>query len=134
MSTEYPTHPNVRAFTTIVPIIFTDESETDEEEDYDTNQDFDERFESRDNFTSYVKQRPRGLHPPSQVISAQSLPNLLISEQNGDNTDSMYTTSEDNLQSFPSRKKSVGGTISTAESKTSTLVGSIMVFIFNTTF
>ncbi|XP_019848730.1 PREDICTED: uncharacterized protein LOC109580226 [Amphimedon queenslandica] len=73
----------------------------------------------------------RGLKLPSRGIAAQSLPNLLMAERRqsrggGANGEGLYATSEDNLQSWYDRKPSLSGTISTADSKTSTLVGSIM--------
>ena len=79
----------------------------------------------------------RGLRPPPQVISAQSLPNLLMADQaeglssmvessSGD----MYATSEKNLQSWI-RKESLINTLSTADSRTSTLVESALVSSVN---
>ena len=135
-----------------VPVIFTDDSMEEEDESQDERQFIREtvRLHSEDSqaFSSCSSENSsindisaeirvngsitRGLRPPPQVVSAQSLPNLLLAEQNQhipNNIDStgndMYTSSENNLQSwFTKRKDSLVNTLSTADSKTSTLVES----------
>lgn len=136
---DYPSYTSGYSSVRSVPVILTDDSETDD--DYDSNQS-DVSGESVENLVNISDQSringegPHGLRPPPQVILAQSLPNLLLSDEQIqsatssvlDSTGGMYATSEDNLQSwFNPRKDSLVATMSTADSKTSTLVGSIMV-------
>ena len=142
-----------------VPVIFTDDSMEEEDESQDDRQFIREtvRLHSEDSqaFSSCSSENSsindisteirvngnitRGLYPPPQVVSAQSLPNLLLAEQNQhipNNIDStgndMYTSSENNLQSwFTKRKDSLVNTLSTADSKTSTLVESTIVSVIS---
>lgn len=142
-----PLHMDYPSYTSgysSVPVILTDDSETDE--DYDSNHS-DVSGESVENLVNISDQShingdgSHSLRPTPQVILAQSLPNLLLSDEQIHSATSsvldstgggMYATSEDNLQSwFNPRKDSLVATMSTADSKTSTLVGSIMVSIFN---
>ena len=124
-------------------VLSTDENSTDEEEE--EGEEEAEFYEGSEGFMSDSSNssfndggvvgpaRHPGLQLPTRGIAAQSLPNLLMSERHhgrgggGGNGEGMYATSEDNLQSWYNRKPSLSGTISTADSKTSTLVGSIMV-------
>ena len=127
-----------------IAIVLTDDntSSTDEEEEGEGPDG--EFYEGSEGFTSDSSNSSfnevglvgpahnRGLKLPSRGIAAQSLPNLLMAERQqrrggGANGEGLYATSEDNLQSWYDRKPSLSGTISTADSKTSTLVGSIMV-------
>jgi hypothetical protein len=113
---DYHAHP-APPFRTIIPINITDESETDED------------YQDSDEGEEHGSSSLHNLRPPAPFISAQSLPNLLLPDSTHPDSsdDVLYTSSEDNLQSWHSpRKSSITGTISTAESKTSTLVESII--------
>lgn len=128
-----------------IPIVLTDNSDTtDDDEDFEQDSDGFTSDSSASSFgdVPYTNNVSVGgvvkrLRLPTQGIAAQSLPNLLLAQKRqvgvageggGGSEHAIYTTSEDNLQSwFVPRKVSLAGTISTADSKTSTLVGSIMV-------
>ncbi len=134
-----------------VPVIFMDDSMEDDDEiedDYRRNCD---RLNSEEDYM-YTSSRgssindisdesrlgvARGLRPPPQVVSAQSLPNLLMVDQSDggsgmieSSSGDMYTNSENNLQSWI-RKESLINTLSTADSRTSTLVESALVSIIS---
>ena len=146
MSPRSPLDPPVEysGFNTLhrsIPIVLTDDntSSTDEEGDgpdcefYDGSEGFtSDSSNSSFNEVGVVPAHNRMLKLPSRGIAAQSLPNLLMAERRQGrggvaNGEGLYATSEDNLQSWYDRKPSLSGTISTADSKTSTLVGSIVV-------
>ena len=135
-------HPSVSS----VPVIFMDDSMEEEEmeDDYERHRDrltSEEDYNySRDSSVNDISDEgrlggggSRGLRPPPQVVSAQSLPNLLMVDQSDglsvmaeSSSSDLYTNSENNLQSWI-RKESLINTLSTADSRTSTLVESALV-------
>ena len=133
-----------------MPVILTDEESLEEEIDDELAEDHLGELNSEDYYETYRYSEDgsindisdqsrlggavsRGLRPPPQVISAQSLPNLLMADQTDgissieeSSSGDMCTNSENNLENWI-RKESLINTLSTADSKTSTLVESTLV-------
>ena len=135
-------------------VVFTDESG---DESYDGHITSDSRSESPlsskegstndiSDFTRLNVPSPTGKRPGPQIVMTKSLPDLLnitgstgLNEEVMDSTDGMTTNvtngyvSDDNyMSSRVKRKESLQRTLSTADSKTSTLVNSITVSCKNT--
>lgn len=145
---DYPIYTSGYTSVSSVPVIFTDDSMEEEEIEDELGRNR-ERLTSEEDYV-YSSSRnssvndisdeyrlngavSRGLRPPPQVVSAVSLPNLLMADQSDrmssvveSSSGDMYTNSENNLQSWV-RKESLLNTLSTADSKTSTLVESALV-------
>ena len=130
----------------LVRVVFTDESGDESYEDHMTSGESrsESPLSSRGGSTNDISDldriaSPQGLRPPPQVVLAQSLPDLLsIGTSDRKLYDSKDSTDESNGyfsddildgggRSGEKRKESLAGTLSTADSKTSTLVNSNMV-------
>ena len=144
---EFPRVPNFSS-PTKVRVVFTDESgdESCDERITSDSSTFSSKNSSTNDISDLDRVRavsPTGLRPPPQVIAAQSLPDLLnISSSTADHMDSGgkfvsstisngYVSDESYTLggSMPKirRKESIQRTLSTADSKTSTLVNSLPV-------
>ncbi len=125
-----------------IRVVFTDESGDESYEDHLTSGDS-SPFSSRGGSTHDISdvsrmESPQGLRPAPQVVLAQSLPDLLnIGTNDGKLVDSRDSTDESNGYFSDDilggggrsgkRKESLAGTMSTGDSKTSTLVNSNLV-------
>ncbi len=135
----FPSPPNSQ----LVRVVFTDESGDESYEDHLTSGDsrsaspFSSHDGSAHNISDMSRiESPQGLRPSPQVVLAQSLPDLLNIGEGVDRKliDSRDSTDESNgyfsddiLGGAAKRKQSLVGTLSTGDSKTSTLVNSNLV-------
>ena len=144
LPTGFPSPPHSQ----LVRVVFTDESGDESYEDHLTSGDSrsESPFSSRDGSTTDISdpsrlESPQGLRPPPQVVTAQSLPDLLnIGSADSKLVDSRDSTDEsngyfsDDILGGPRRsgrrKESLMSTLSTGDSKTSTLVNSNVVSVY----
>ena len=144
---QYPNHSSPTK--EYIRVVFTDESGDESCDDRITSDS--SAFSSKNSSTNDISDldrvravSPTGLRPPPQVVAAHSLPDLLNISSTADHMDSggkfVSSTISNGYVSDESytlggsvpkirRKESIQRTLSTADSKTSTLVNSLPVSI-----